>query len=325
MVSAAARPGQRPARQRRRLRPQAQLADVVRRSPSGRVPRTAGCGPCRTPTGALLASRSTTTPRIDFYGFIEMVDAVGGVDIKVKDGFEDPKYDGYGHPAARLQHHQGHAPPGRRRMRSRTPASARPTARATSPGPRASSRSSSRCATKVDQGRQPVLEAAGPARGWSATSSPRTCRSTGSRHSRPSSTRSATTPSSARSSATRWSSPSRPSTGRRSSPTSRRSRRSPHDLFPEPGEEPPAVADPQGVGQAEGHRQPVSGRAARRRVALGEPQAEVVPQRPAGGDHAANAARSAPGPGRAISRPRWSGRRNPSATAWSSHASSAAQ
>ena len=29
-------------------------------------------------------------------GFIAMVDAVGGVDVKVKKGFEDPKYDGYG-------------------------------------------------------------------------------------------------------------------------------------------------------------------------------------------------------------------------------------
>src|SRR4029077_1939012 len=33
---------------------------------------------------------------MDMSGFIAMVDAVGGVDINVKKGFEDPKYDGYG-------------------------------------------------------------------------------------------------------------------------------------------------------------------------------------------------------------------------------------
>jgi anionic cell wall polymer biosynthesis LytR-Cps2A-Psr (LCP) family protein len=33
--------------------------------------------------------------RVDFVGFVDMVDAVGGVDIKVKKGFEDPEYDGY--------------------------------------------------------------------------------------------------------------------------------------------------------------------------------------------------------------------------------------
>jgi LCP family protein required for cell wall assembly len=33
---------------------------------------------------------------MDMSGFIAMVDAVGGVDITVKQGFEDPKYDGYG-------------------------------------------------------------------------------------------------------------------------------------------------------------------------------------------------------------------------------------
>lgn len=33
---------------------------------------------------------------MDMAGFIDMVDAVGGVDITVKRGFEDPTYDGYG-------------------------------------------------------------------------------------------------------------------------------------------------------------------------------------------------------------------------------------
>ena len=34
--------------------------------------------------------------RIDFVGFIDMVDAVGGVDVTVAKGFEDPGYDGFG-------------------------------------------------------------------------------------------------------------------------------------------------------------------------------------------------------------------------------------
>jgi LCP family protein required for cell wall assembly len=33
---------------------------------------------------------------MDMSGFIAMVDAVGGVDVNVKQGFDDPKYDGYG-------------------------------------------------------------------------------------------------------------------------------------------------------------------------------------------------------------------------------------
>ncbi len=39
--------------------------------------------------------------RIDFVGFIGMVDAVGGVDIDVAKGFSDPNYDGFGLPGGK--------------------------------------------------------------------------------------------------------------------------------------------------------------------------------------------------------------------------------
>ncbi len=45
--------------------------------------------------GALLRIPITYYARIDFTGFVEMVDAVGGVDIKVKKALSDPGYDGY--------------------------------------------------------------------------------------------------------------------------------------------------------------------------------------------------------------------------------------
>ncbi len=46
--------------------------------------------------GALLGIPIHYYARLDFAGFIKMVDAVGGVDVTVAQGFEDPKYDGYG-------------------------------------------------------------------------------------------------------------------------------------------------------------------------------------------------------------------------------------
>jgi polyisoprenyl-teichoic acid--peptidoglycan teichoic acid transferase len=49
-----------------------------------------------TAVGALLQIPIHYYARLDFAGFIKMVDAVGGIDITVKKGFEDPKYDGYG-------------------------------------------------------------------------------------------------------------------------------------------------------------------------------------------------------------------------------------
>ena len=46
--------------------------------------------------GALLGIPIHYYARLDFGGFINMVDAVGGVDINVPRGFQDPTYDGYG-------------------------------------------------------------------------------------------------------------------------------------------------------------------------------------------------------------------------------------
>ena len=46
--------------------------------------------------GALLGIPIHYYARIDFVGFIAMVDAVGGVDVTVARGFEDPGYDGFG-------------------------------------------------------------------------------------------------------------------------------------------------------------------------------------------------------------------------------------
>jgi LCP family protein required for cell wall assembly len=46
--------------------------------------------------GALLDIPIHYYARINFAGFIKMVDAVGGVDVTVGTGFDDPKYDGYG-------------------------------------------------------------------------------------------------------------------------------------------------------------------------------------------------------------------------------------
>ena len=46
--------------------------------------------------GALLGIPIHYFARIDFAGFIRMVDAVGGVDVTVDKGFDDPTYDGFG-------------------------------------------------------------------------------------------------------------------------------------------------------------------------------------------------------------------------------------
>ena len=46
--------------------------------------------------GTLLQIPIHYYARIDFVGFIGMVDAVGGVDIDVAKGFSDPNYDGFG-------------------------------------------------------------------------------------------------------------------------------------------------------------------------------------------------------------------------------------
>jgi LCP family protein required for cell wall assembly len=46
--------------------------------------------------GALLGIPIHYYARIDFEGFINMIDAVGGVDINVRKDLEDPSYDGFG-------------------------------------------------------------------------------------------------------------------------------------------------------------------------------------------------------------------------------------
>ncbi len=46
--------------------------------------------------GALLGIRIQYQATLDFAGFVKMIDAVGGVDVDVKDAFDDPTYDGYG-------------------------------------------------------------------------------------------------------------------------------------------------------------------------------------------------------------------------------------
>ena len=46
--------------------------------------------------GALLGIPIDYYAQLDFRGFIKIVDAVGGVDVTVAKGFDDPTYDGYG-------------------------------------------------------------------------------------------------------------------------------------------------------------------------------------------------------------------------------------
>ena len=46
--------------------------------------------------GALLEIEIHYYARTEFFGFVDMVDAVGGVDIMVAQGFDDPTYDGFG-------------------------------------------------------------------------------------------------------------------------------------------------------------------------------------------------------------------------------------
>jgi LCP family protein required for cell wall assembly len=46
--------------------------------------------------GALLEIDVHYYAKMDFYGFVEMVDAVGGVEVTVTDAWDDPLYDGFG-------------------------------------------------------------------------------------------------------------------------------------------------------------------------------------------------------------------------------------
>lgn len=54
-----------------------------------------GVAALRDALGALLGIDIHYYARMEFPGFIEMVDAVGGVDVAVAEGFSDPTYDGY--------------------------------------------------------------------------------------------------------------------------------------------------------------------------------------------------------------------------------------
>jgi LCP family protein required for cell wall assembly len=68
---------------------------------AGRNPDEFPKGPMRTledAVGALLGIPIHYYARMDFVGFIAMVDAVGGVDVNVKRAFDAPTYDGYGFP-----------------------------------------------------------------------------------------------------------------------------------------------------------------------------------------------------------------------------------
>jgi LCP family protein required for cell wall assembly len=47
--------------------------------------------------GELLGIEIQYYARTEFYGFVDMVDAVGGVDVTVSEGFDDPTYDGFGY------------------------------------------------------------------------------------------------------------------------------------------------------------------------------------------------------------------------------------
>jgi LCP family protein required for cell wall assembly len=64
-----------------------------------RNPKAFPKGPVRAledAVGALLGIEINYYARIDFRGFIRLVDAVGGVDINVQKGFDAPEYEGFG-------------------------------------------------------------------------------------------------------------------------------------------------------------------------------------------------------------------------------------
>lgn len=55
-----------------------------------------GIGMLRQAIGELLGIDVHYYAKMDFIGFVKMIDAVGGVDIAVAEGFDDPTYDGFG-------------------------------------------------------------------------------------------------------------------------------------------------------------------------------------------------------------------------------------
>jgi LCP family protein required for cell wall assembly len=54
-----------------------------------------GVAALRDALGALLGIEIHYYARMEFPGFVDMIDAVGGVDVLVAEGFSDPTYDGY--------------------------------------------------------------------------------------------------------------------------------------------------------------------------------------------------------------------------------------
>ena len=63
--------------------------------------------------GALLGIEIHYYARTEFFGFVDMVDAVGGVDIDVTQGFDDPTYDGFGFDQMGFDDHGRSASPRR--------------------------------------------------------------------------------------------------------------------------------------------------------------------------------------------------------------------
>lgn len=55
-----------------------------------------GAAALRDAIGALLGIEIPYHAEMHFGGFIRMIDAVGGVTVRVEEGFDDPEYDGYG-------------------------------------------------------------------------------------------------------------------------------------------------------------------------------------------------------------------------------------
>ena len=183
-----ARPRERPARQRRRLRPEAQLADVLCRAPPRRVPARAASGPSQDAIGAMLEIDIQYYARVDFAGFV----AHGRCRRRRRrERQEEGPRTRATTASAWSRRVRRHArarttSPGRRR--SRTPGSARAPARATSRVPSASSRSSSRCATASRGSGSILFELPGCSGPWATRSRP-TSRSTGCPSSRRSWTR----------------------------------------------------------------------------------------------------------------------------------------
>ncbi len=142
----AARPDRRAARQRRRLRAEAELAARLRRPPPERLSRRRHRRRSRMPSARCWASRSTTTPASSSSASSTWSTRSGGVDIDVTQGFDDPTYDGFGFDQMGFEITAGRHHLDGLDALAYARARARPAARATSRELPASSRSSWRCA-----------------------------------------------------------------------------------------------------------------------------------------------------------------------------------